>query len=204
MKNIGVFCGSGKGTHDIYSGAAKDFGQYCSKTGQTIVYGGGNIGLMGIIADEALKNGGDVIGVIPDFMIKKEIAHKGLSRLIITQSMHERKIKMAELSDAFIALPGGYGTMDEISEMLTFTQLRFHQKPVGLYNINGYFDHFIKFVDHLFQEGFVSEWHRSILVDDHSLDNLMKKLKNFEKKDRDKWLEDHEHIPELKNRRKPI
>ena len=201
MKNIGVFCGSGKGTNDIYSQAAKDFGQYCSKHDQTIVYGGGNIGLMGVIADEALKNGGDVIGVIPDFMIKKEIAHKGLSRLIITQSMHERKIKMAELSDAFIALPGGYGTIDEISEMLTFTQLRFHQKPVGLYNINGYFDHFIKFADHLFQEGFVSKWHRSILVDDNSIVDLMEKLQSFEKKDRDKWLEDHEHIPELKNRR---
>lgn len=194
MTNIGIFCGSARGKNPQYYQMAREFGKMLAIKGYRVVYGAGNIGLMGAVADGAVDAGGEVVGIIPEFMMPKNIHHTGIKQLIVTQDMHERKQKLAELSDVFIALPGGYGTLDEISEMLTFTQLRIFQKPVGLLNSNGYFNALIDFANRMFDEGFMSSWHRSILIDDENPEQLLRKLNLFEVKDKEKWFEDHVHL----------
>jgi uncharacterized protein (TIGR00730 family) len=153
--NICVFCGSSTGINPAYKDAAKELAALLSKNKCSLVYGGGNIGLMGILADEMLKNSARVIGVIPDFLVQREVAHRGLSELIIVNSMHERKKCMADLTDYFIAMPGGIGTLDEMAEILTWKQLGLIQSPVGLLNTNGYFSSLIGQLEKMVDEGFL-------------------------------------------------
>jgi uncharacterized protein (TIGR00730 family) len=162
--SVCVFCGSAFGSRQAYRDAAAETGQELAKRGIRLVYGGGNVGLMGVIADACLATGGEVVGVIPHSMVEREIAHLGLSKLHIVGSMHERKALMAELSDAFIALPGGFGTFDELFEILTWRQIRIHSKPVGLLNVEGYFDPLLAMADHAVQEGFLRAGDRANLI----------------------------------------
>jgi uncharacterized protein (TIGR00730 family) len=150
---ICVFCGSANGAGPAYVQAAKELGRNIAVAGMGLVYGGATVGLMGVLADAALEGGAEVIGVMPDVLMDREIAHQGLTRLHIVKTMHERKALMSDHADAFIALPGGYGTLDEFIEIVTWAQLRIHQKPCILLNINGYFDGFLAFLDHGVQQG---------------------------------------------------
>ncbi|MBI1770060.1 MAG: TIGR00730 family Rossman fold protein [Bacteroidetes bacterium] len=155
--NICVFCGSSSGTDPIYAKAAKELGQLISKSESSLVYGGGNIGLMGILADEVLASKGKVIGVIPDFLMKREVGHSGITQLEIVGSMHERKKRMAEIADVFLAIPGGWGTLDELAEILTWKQLRLIDQPIGLLNIDFFFDSLIEQMKIMVAKGFLAE-----------------------------------------------
>ncbi|MEP6754008.1 MAG: TIGR00730 family Rossman fold protein, partial [Chthonomonadales bacterium] len=157
FNSICVFCGSSPGANPVYLEAANEVGKYLADNGITLIYGGGQLGLMGAIADATLANGGKVIGVIPDALAVAEVAHARLTELHVVKTMHERKALMAELSDAFIALPGGFGTFEEYCEMLTWGQLDIHRKPVGLLNVNNYFDPLIQLFDHANSEGFIHD-----------------------------------------------
>lgn len=183
-----VFCGSSTGEPIIYSEVAKELGKYFAQNNITLVYGGAKVGLMGIIADEVLKNGGNAIGVIPRFFSVKEIAHDKLTELIYVDSMAERKQILADYSDAFIALPGGFGTLDELFEMMTSSQLDLHRKPVGILNINHYYDHLIKQVDLMASEKFMKPIHRQMLVDDTTIEDLFNKMKIYEAPQQEKWI----------------
>ncbi len=154
--NICIFCGSGAGNNSVYAEAARTMGTLISKTNSTLVYGGGNIGLMGIVADEVLSQGGNVIGVIPDFLMQKEVGHTGLTQLEVVGSMHDRKRRMADLADVFIAMPGGWGTLDELAEILTWKQLGLINASVGILNTNHYFDSLNSQMQTMVQEGFLS------------------------------------------------
>jgi uncharacterized protein (TIGR00730 family) len=168
FRRICVFCGSSSGENPIYVATARDLGALLAQRGIGVVYGGAKVGLMGTLADAALVHGGEVIGVIPEKLKSREIAHEELSELFVVESMHARKTMMAHLSDAFIALPGGWGTLEETFEIVTWTQLRYHFKPVGLLNVNGYYDRLLDFVAHATTEGFIQPEHRRIL---HSAGN---------------------------------
>jgi uncharacterized protein (TIGR00730 family) len=154
--NICVFCGSSAGHNVVYAESARELGNLLASQQHTLVYGGGNIGLMGIVADAVLEKKGRVIGVIPDFLMQKEVGHKGLTELEIVPSMHERKKRMADLSDAFIAMPGGWGTLDETAEILTWKQLGLIQQSVGVLNINGFFDTLMLQMNLMVSEGFLN------------------------------------------------
>ncbi|HEY3741386.1 MAG TPA: TIGR00730 family Rossman fold protein [Bryobacteraceae bacterium] len=158
-----VFCGSNSGAARDYSLAAADLGHLIGTRGLGLVYGGSNVGLMGILADAALEAGASVTGVIPRALVEKEVAHRGLTELRIVETMHERKALMADLADAFIAMPGGYGTFDELCEILTWAQLGIHAKPVGLLNTRGYWDPFLRFLDHSVASGFLKPGHRGLI-----------------------------------------
>jgi|SRR5690606_2492278 uncharacterized protein (TIGR00730 family) len=155
--NICVFCGSGVGNHSGYANAARELGELMARYGHTLIYGGGNIGLMGIIADAVLENKGKVIGVIPDFLMKREVGHTGLTQLEIVPSMHERKRRMADMADGFLVLPGGWGTLDETAEILTWKQLGLIQQPIGLLNISGFFDTLLAQMTVMVKEGFLKQ-----------------------------------------------
>lgn len=161
---IGVFCGSSLGRGDEYSAGAKAFASAVALRGMSVVYGGASVGLMGVVADAVLAGGGEVIGVIPRTLVDREIAHRRLTELRVVETMHERKAGMAALADAFVALPGGLGTLEELFEVWTWAQLGLHAKPCGLLNTAGYYDPLIEFVDHAVREGFVREQQRSTLV----------------------------------------
>ena len=163
MQRICIFCGSQVGTNGLYRQAATALGQLLVRHGYGLVYGGGHVGLMGIIADAVLASGGEVIGVIPESMVARELAHTGVTQLEVVPGMHERKARMAELADAFIALPGGYGTFEELFEVITWAQLGIHRKPIGLLNVAGYYDGLIGFLDHAVAEGFVSAGNRGLV-----------------------------------------
>ncbi|HQQ82366.1 MAG TPA: TIGR00730 family Rossman fold protein [Cyclobacteriaceae bacterium] len=154
--NVCVFCGSATGHHARYSDAARSLGELIAIHGHTLIYGGGNIGLMGIVADATLQHGGKVTGVIPDFLMKREVGHRGLTELVIVDSMHERKKKMADLADVFIALPGGWGTLDELAEILTWRQLRLVNQPIGLLNLQGFFTPLVDQMKIMTGEGFLA------------------------------------------------
>lgn len=154
--NICVFCGSSSGLNPIYADAARELGNQLAIQQHTLVYGGGNVGLMGIVADAALEKKGRVIGVIPDFLMQKEVGHKGLTELEIVPSMHERKKRMADLSNAFIAMPGGWGTLEELAEILTWKQLGLIQQSVGILNVNGFFDTLLQQMNLMVKEGFLN------------------------------------------------
>ncbi len=179
MKNICVFCGSAKGNNPVYEAAARSLGQILAEQKIQLIYGGGRIGLMGAIADEVLKNGGEVTGVIPEFLMEKEVGHPGVTTMHVVSSMHERKQKMASLSDAFIALPGGLGTLEELAEILTWVQLELIKKPVGLLNINSFYDGFIHQLDIMTEQGFIKMGNRKNLIDANSPLLLYEKLRNF-------------------------
>lgn len=174
--NICVFCGSRQGNNPIYKEAARALGQAFLASHCSLVYGGGNIGLMGIIADEILSGGGKVIGVIPDFLMEKEFGHKGVTQLEVVKSMHERKKRMADLSDAFIALPGGWGTLDELAEILTWKQLGLISQPVGLLNINSFFEHLHTQMNTMVEEGFLPQSNLNTLIVEKIPQYLLAKL----------------------------
>jgi uncharacterized protein (TIGR00730 family) len=155
----------------------------------SLVYGGGNVGLMGILADEMLSRGGEVIGVIPESLVRREVAHQHLTRQHIVQTMHERKAMMAELSDGFIALPGGMGTFDELCEILTWAQLGVHSKPVGLLNVTGYFNHWLAMCDHATHEGFLRAEHRALILEDSEAETLLKRLTAYRPAFKPKWMD---------------
>ena len=190
MKKICVFCGSSMGKRESYKTKAKELGAIFLKNKITLIYGGANVGLMRILADTMLKADGNVIGVMPKSLIEKEVAHNNLTKMHIVGSMQERKNLMAEISDAFIALPGGLGTFDELAEMLTYNQLRIHDKPVGILNIEGYFDNLLKFFDHSVEERFVREEHRNNLIVENNIESLLLKLKSFKPVKIGKWIDD--------------
>lgn len=155
MKSIAVYCGASHGVSPAYAAAARELAQVMVARGLRLVYGGGNVGLMGVIADEVLRLGGTAIGVIPQALMAREVGHTGLTELHVVRDMHERKALMADLADGFIAMPGGFGTLEELFEMLTWSQLGIHRKPVGLLNTDGFWDGLLRFVDHLHEQGFV-------------------------------------------------
>ncbi len=162
MLSFCVFCGSNEGRNPAFASAARELGRAMAERNITLVYGGGNIGLMGILADTVLTGGGRVIGVIPGFLAEREVAHAGLTDMIVVDSMHERKARMAELSDAFIALPGGLGTLEELFEVWTWRQLGLHAKPCGLLNVSGFFDGLTAFLQHAVDERMLKAEHRAI------------------------------------------
>lgn len=173
MKRVCVFCGSSDGATSRYKEMATAVGEELVRRDLGLVYGAGNIGLMSVVAGTVLAGGGEVQGVIPEFMMEKELARQDLTKLHVVGSMHERKALMADLSDAFVALPGGYGTLEEFCEMITWQQLRIHQKPCGLLNADGFFDALLNFVDHQVQEGFVTSDNRALIhTDDNPADLL--------------------------------
>ena len=176
MRRICVFCGSNFGKHPSYREAAEELGQLLAERGICLVYGGGDVGLMGAIADAALSAGGQVIGVIPRRLSDREVAHRGVTELRIVETMHERKALMVELSDAFISLPGGLGTMDEFFETLTWAQLDIHRKPCGLLNVNGYYDQVVGLLDRFVEDGFVSPRNRELIIVREDLADLMAAL----------------------------
>lgn len=188
MKSICVFCGSNPGTNPAYAAAARELGTLLAKSNITLVYGGGNVGLMGIVADASLAAGGKVIGVIPDFLMRKEVGHAGLTRMEIVETMHERKQKMADLSDGFIALPGGMGTLEEMAEILTWGQLGLHQKPFGLMNTAGYYQSLIQMFDQMVQEQFLHSENRSMVLTSDEPADLLQKMARYQAPDVEKWL----------------
>jgi uncharacterized protein (TIGR00730 family) len=176
---ICVFTGSRQGNRPGYSEAARQLGRALVERDYGLVYGGGNVGLMSVIADTVLGLGGHVTGVIPDSLVSKEVAHRGLSDLRIVQSMHERKAMMAELSDGFIAMAGGIGTMEEFFEVLSWAQLGIHRKPCGLLNTGGYYEHLIKFLDDAVDQGFLKPGHRSLLIVANEPAEMLNRLEPF-------------------------
>ncbi len=179
MKRICVFCGSTKGTHPSYEQVTRELGTLLVKRGIGLVYGGGNIGLMGVIAETVYNAGGEVIGIIPEALAEKELAFRELADLRVVKTMHERKALMEELSDGFIALPGGYGTLEEICEMITWAQLGIHHKPCGLLNLEGFYDKFLAFMDHQVQEGFVTSANRSLTIYEKTPQGLLNLMTNI-------------------------
>lgn len=178
MKSICVFCGSSPGDRPDYLRLARELGELLARRNLTVVYGGGRVGLMGALADAALQAGGQVIGVIPQLLLDKEVGHSGLSELLVVQTMAERKLKMGELADAFLTLPGGIGTMDELFEAWTWTQLDLHRKPCGLLNYQGFYDPLIAFIDHAVEEGFLRPRHRAALIVDSDMTRLLQRLRD--------------------------
>lgn len=186
---IAIYCGANGGHNPLYKEAAAGMARYLAEQGIGLVYGGGNVGLMGTIADAALAAGGEVIGVIPQSLMDKELGHGGITELHVVGSMHERKQRMVDLADGFIALPGGFGTLDELFETLTWLQLSFHGKPVGLLNVNGFFDRLLPFLDHMRDEGFLKEAHRACVLLACSPAALLEQMRAFKAPDLGKWIE---------------
>ena len=176
MKAIAVYCGANPGADPRYALAARALGRALVERNIALVYGGGNVGLMGIIADEVLRWGGEVSGVIPRQLVDRELAHGGLTRLFVVKDMHERKAMMAELSDGFIAMPGGMGTLEELFEMLTWSQLGIHAKPVGVLNVDGYYDLLIGFIAHARQAEFIRPAHAALMIAESDPESLLKRL----------------------------
>lgn len=187
MKYICVFCGSSLGSRSAYREAAQAMGSALVKRGLGLVYGGGNVGLMGLIADAVLAAGGEAIGVIPEFLAVKEIAHTGLTQLHTVSSMHDRKALMAELADAFIALPGGYGTLEEFCEILTWAQLGLHQKPQGLLNVEGYYDPLLQLFDRAVDDQFLRADLRHLVIAADQPETLLDRLATYKSSYVDKW-----------------
>ncbi|WGL60907.1 TIGR00730 family Rossman fold protein [Pigmentibacter sp. JX0631] len=188
MKNICVFCGSNDGAKSIYTKTAVALGKYLASNNITLIYGGGNVGLMGSIANSVLQNGGKVIGVMPEYLVKKEIAHKNLSELHIVQSMHERKALMAKLADGFIALPGGFGTFEELLEIVTWAQLLYHQKPCAVLNVDGFYDYLIKFISHAVCEEFIKKENEKLLICESNIEKLFSLMINWKPVVVEKWI----------------
>ena len=192
MKSVCVYCGSNSGRQEAYSNAARELAKSLVNRNIRLVYGGGSIGLMGLLADTVVQFGGQAVGVIPEALVRKEVAHNNLTELHVTQSMHERKNLMAELSDGFIALPGGIGTLEELFEIWTWAQLGIHRKPCGLLNVEGYFNSMISFLDHAVLEQFVKQNHRSILIVEHNPEALLNRFADYKPPPIQQWVEKSE------------
>ena len=189
MRRICVFCGSSPGGHPDYTAATAELAEALAAAGLGVVYGGASVGLMGVLADAALAAGGEVAGVIPQSLVDREIAHPGLTELHVVGSMHERKALMAELSDGFVALPGGTGTLDELFEIYTWTQLGLQAKPLGLLDVRGYFAQLAGFLDHAVQERFVTSEHRAMLVVEERPAAMLDALRRWRAPARGKWID---------------
>ncbi|MBJ7313169.1 TIGR00730 family Rossman fold protein [Rugamonas sp. CCM 8940] len=177
MKSICVYCGANPGVSPVYAEAARTLARALVDENIALVYGGGNVGLMGIIADEVLRLGGDVSGVIPTALVEREVGHTGLTRQFIVKDMHERKAMMAQLADGFIAMPGGMGTLEELFEMLTWSQLGIHAKPVGLLNVEGFYDNLVGFIDHARDQGFIRPQHAALMMVESAAGPLLQRMK---------------------------
>ncbi|MBG8555698.1 LOG family protein [Hymenobacter guriensis] len=188
MKSIAVYCGANSGSNELFTQQALLMGRTLAERGQTLVYGGGRVGLMGAVADGALRHGGRVIGVIPDFLADKELAHLGLTELHVVKSMHERKLKMAELAEGFVAMPGGFGTLEELFEVLTWGQLGLHRKPVAVLNVAGYYDHLLRALDHMASEELLRRENRAQLLQDADPAALLDQMARWQPVDVEKWL----------------
>ncbi len=188
LKRVCVFCGSSDGARPVYREAAAELGSVLAARGVGLVYGGGNIGLMGALADGALAAGGEVIGVIPEHLVSKEFAHRRVD-LRVVHSMHERKALMADLSDAFIALPGGFGTLDEFCEVLTWSLLGLHAKPCGLLNVDGYYDALLGLFDHAVAEGFAQVESRALVLVDGDAGRLLDRLSDWQAPVLEPWID---------------
>lgn len=179
MNSICVYCGASTGASPLYADAARTLAKTLVDANIALVYGGGNVGLMGVIADEVMRLGGDATGIIPQALLDKEVGHTTLTRLHIVKDMHERKAMMAALSDGFIAMPGGMGTLEELFEMLTWSQLGFHEKPIGLLNVSGFYDGLIRFLQHQVSEGFLKAEQASLLLHHQDAPTLLANLQSF-------------------------
>jgi uncharacterized protein (TIGR00730 family) len=179
MTTVCVFCGSRCGSQPLYAEASRHLGMSLVARGMNLVYGGGHVGLMGVVADTVLSAGGRAVGVIVQSLVDLELAHRGLTELIVVDTMHQRKALMAERADAFVALPGGYGTGDELFEILTWAQLGFHARPIGLLNTAGYFDPLLAWLDHMVREDFLRPKHRELLLVADDADRLLDRLGQF-------------------------
>jgi uncharacterized protein (TIGR00730 family) len=180
LKRLAVYCGSATPADPRYLDLASDVGRALAERGIGVVYGGGKLGLMGAIADAALAAGGEVIGVIPEALVNAEVAHRGLTQLHTVQTMHQRKALFTDLSDGFLTLPGGVGTMDELWEAVSWAQLGYHEKPVGLLNAFGFYDHLVAFNRHMAEVGFVRPQHKGIIIVDEALDELLAKMAAYQ------------------------
>jgi len=189
MRRLCVFSGSSPGGHPDYAQAAEELGRALAAQDLGLVYGGAQVGLMGAIADAALEAGGEVVGVIPQALVDREIAHTGLSELQVVGSMHERKARMAELADGFIALPGGMGTLEELFEVYTWTQLGLHSKPLGLLDVRGYYSRLAAFLDHAVAERFVTAEHREMLVVEQRAEAMIEAFRRWRPPVRTKWID---------------
>jgi hypothetical protein len=192
MSRICVFCGSNSGSDPQFTDAAREVGQELVRRGHGLVYGGGRVGLMGVLADATLAAGGDVIGVIPEGLARKEVAHAGVSDMRVVNTMHERKALMSDLSDGFLALPGGLGTLDEFFEICTWAQLGIHRRPCGLHNVGGYFDALIDFLDHVVDKRFLSSEHRQIIMVETSAATLLDRFETYVAPVATKWIDREE------------
>jgi len=189
FQRICVFCGSNSGISPVYRTAAVAMGKLLVERGIELIYGGGNIGLMGILADTVLESGGQVTGVIPESLLAREVGHRELTDLRIVNSMHERKALMADLSDGFIAMPGGFGTFEEFCEVVTWSQLGIHAKPCGLLNVEGYYDSLLELFDHAVREGFLRKENRGLVLEDKDAAILLGKMALFVPPTADKWID---------------
>jgi len=188
LTSVAVFCGSSEGNDTTIISQAIELGEILSKRNITLIYGAAKIGIMGKVAQGVLKHHGKVIGVIPEFLKKKEVVHLGLHKLITTKNMHQRKLKMHELSDGFIALPGGFGTFEELFEIITWSQLGLHQKPIGLLNSNGFYNDLIKMLEMMVVKGFLKIQNLDLLIIDDNIESLLDKMNNFKPNQVPKWL----------------
>jgi len=190
MKSIAVYCGSSSGINGIYKEQTQRLGRMLAANKIHVIYGGGKVGLMGVLADAVLDEGGQITGVIPDFLKTKEVAHAQLSELICVESMHERKALINEMSDGAIALPGGLGTLDELFEILTWGQLGLHSKPIGILNTNGYFSHILTAIDRMIHEGFLKERNREMILVSEEMEDLFQNMKTYKAPVFPKWIVD--------------
>ncbi len=188
MSSICIFCASSSGVDTCYEKTAFEVGKALSERNIRLVYGGGDVGLMGTVANAALQHNGIVIGVIPEILMSKEVAHMGLTELHVVKNMHARKMMMHELSDGVITLPGGFGTFEEFFEMLTWAQLGVHQKPIALLNVNGYYDHLLKFIDHAVKEGLLKQVHRDLVLVSDDINTLLESMLCYKPATIDKWI----------------
>jgi len=189
MKRICVFCGSSAGSRPEYRAAAEEMGSELARRSIGLVYGGGIVGLMGVLADAVLKAGGEAVGVIPKHLLEREIGHKGLTKLHVVRSMHERKALMADLSDAFVAMPGGFGTLEEFCEVVTWAQLGLHAKPCGLLNVLGYYSPLLAMFDHAMEERFLKPENRRLVLARESAPDLLLALEEWRPLRVEKWLD---------------
>jgi uncharacterized protein (TIGR00730 family) len=186
MKSLCVYCGSSFGASPRYAEAARELARVMVERGIALVYGGGNVGLMGTIADEVMRLGGEVTGVIPKALMEREVGHRNLTKLHIVENMHERKALMAELAEGFIAMPGGMGTLEELFEVATWAQLNFHDKPIGVLNVDGYYNAMFDFIAHAVEQGFLKKQHASLLMVEPNPLALLERFDTFESQPHDK------------------
>lgn len=189
FKSLCIYCGSSPGSANDYPEAARACGRALAERGIKLIYGGGNVGMMGLLADAVLEANGEVIGVIPHHLADKELAHERATQMLRVASMHERKQTMADLSDGFIALPGGIGTLEELFETFTWLQLGLHRKPIGLLNVRGYYDHMLAFLDHMVAERYLKQDHREMLIVESQIGPLLQRMEAFVAPDAGKWLD---------------